>query len=436
MLPRLWGDGKLSSIDDKTLSYLKGLGVEWLWLTGMPRHASGKDFVKGNPGSPYAISDWKDLNPYLADNPARRIEEFRSLVKRIHDAGLYCMVDFIPNHVARDYVGDLPHHQYCDYDWTDTFKIDWSSGQTVNSAVGILRFWAELGADGFRCDMVELVPAGALKETIAAIKAEFPDLLFVAEAYMQENYRTYLQYAGFDLLYDKSGTYDILRSLVRTEPGNADAGALSRNWQFLSDLQPCMLNFLENHDEQRTASDYYAGDGSRSCWAALCFSLLFNTASFMLYFGQEAGENAAEGHEGRTSIFNWSNPATIGRLWRHIESGSGLNDAESAILARYRSILALAGEKVFKEGLNWDLCYCQQPGSGFDSKRHFAFLRYCEGNARVVFCNFSDRAAQTEILIPEEPLGRSVTVQMTAEAGDYSIISLDNILASKPVDTP
>ena len=102
--------GKFSHIDAGTLSYLKGLGVSTVWYTGIPRHAAPppegdapQSVVKGCPGSPYAISDWYDVNPYLSDNVEERMHEFESLIKRTHDAGMKVCTDFVPNHVARIY---------------------------------------------------------------------------------------------------------------------------------------------------------------------------------------------------------------------------------------------------------------------------------------------------------------------------------------------
>ena len=74
MLPRLWGNGKFSSIDAGSLEYVKGLGAHYIWYTGVIRHATSatEKVVKGDAGSPYAIVDYYDVNPYLADNSANR----------------------------------------------------------------------------------------------------------------------------------------------------------------------------------------------------------------------------------------------------------------------------------------------------------------------------------------------------------------------------
>ena len=430
MLPRLWGEGKLSSVDDATLSYLEGLGITHLWCTGIIRHSTGKPFVKGDAGSPYAISDYYDVNPYLADAPSRRMSEFRSLVSRTHAHGLKLIIDFVPNHVGCDYSdkhGGIPLCGWHDYDWTDTVKIDYSAEGTWEAMYRIVRFWAAKGVDGFRCDMVELVPSEFLKWLIAKIKEEFPKVIFIAEVYQKEKYRKYIDEVCFDYLYDKSGLYDVLRAVTA---GHGSAKAITWNWQFLQDLQPRMLNFLENHDEQRIASPWFTGRADY--YAALCASLMLNTAPFMLYFGQETGVDASEGHEGRTSIFNFARPESLRRLWGHVHGEGSLKPEEQDVLARYRAAMQLASGPAVGEGLTFDLCYCQSEQNGFDPDRHFAFLRH-SGNETLLFCcNFSDREARMPLSVPyhaAEYFGlmtnpRPEGVSVSVAPFDYTVISL------------
>ena len=427
MLPRLWGEGRMSSVDDATLDYLRGLGISHVWCTGIIRHSTGKPFVKGDAGSPYAISDYYDVNPYLADVPSRRISEFRALVRRVHDHGLKLIIDFVPNHVGCDYSdkhGGIPLCGWHDYDWTDTVKIDYSAPGTWEAMYQIVRFWASKGVDGFRCDMVELVPPEFLKWLIARIKEEFPETVFIAEVYQKEKYRMYIDDVRFDCLYDKSGLYDVLRAITA---GHGTARAITWNWQFLQDLQPRMLNFLENHDEQRIASPWFAGRPDD--YAALCASLMLNTAPFMLYFGQETGVDASEGHEGRTSIFNFARPASLQRLCDYVHGGS-LTAEETAVLERYRAALRLALDPCVSEGLTYDLCYCQSAADGFDPDRHFAFLRHSEGGTMLFCCNFSGSAARLRIRIPQHAvdclgLGCNLSpdgISLTVSPYDYTVI--------------
>lgn len=425
-LPRLWGKGHFSDWTGKAFSYLKTLGVDYLWLTGVPRHESGTPFTKGCPGSPYAIIDWYDVNPYLADNEDKRMHEFELLIKRAHLAGIKIMIDYIPNHVGRSYAGDLPCFDHCDGDWTDTRKVNWNDPSTVDKMVDILCFWANKGIDGFRCDMVELVSAEALGEVVRRTRSAFPGLVFVAETYIKENYRRYLSTSSIDILYDKSGSYDILRAISN---GNCSATALTSNWQWQAEIQGAMLNFLENHDEQRLASRFW-NNGRRYPWAELAFSVLFNEASFMLYYGQEWMDDAAETDNGRTSIYDFTSPSGVRRAAHFARTGKAikLNDAADTdsldCYRRYLDLMQTAASPLMRQGSNWDLCYLQNDCK-WNRDNMFAFARYDGHGAAVVICNFSDSDTELSVRLPEELLkytGGMRSINMEARAGDYSII--------------
>ena len=425
-LPRLWGKGHFSDWTGKAFSYLKTLGVDYLWLTGVPRHESGTPFTKGCPGSPYAIIDWYDVNPYLADNENKRMHEFELLIKRAHLAGIKIMIDYIPNHVGRSYAGDLPCFDHCDGDWTDTRKVNWNDPSTVDKMVDILCFWANKGIDGFRCDMVELVSAEALGEVVRRTRSAFPGLVFVAETYIKENYRRYLSTSSIDILYDKSGSYDILRAISN---GNCSATALTSNWQWQAEIQGAMLNFLENHDEQRLASRFW-NNGRRYPWAELAFSVLFNEASFMLYYGQEWMDDAAETDNGRTSIYDFTSPSGVRRAAHFAKTGKAikLNDAADTdsldCYRRYLELMQTAASPLMRQGSNWDLCYLQNDYK-WNKDNMFAFARYDGHGAAVVICNFSDSDTELSVRLPEELLkytGGMRSINMEARAGDYSII--------------
>ena len=499
MLPRLWaniggknikngtlkdnGCGKFSSIDTISLEYLRSLGVSHVWYTGIIRHAtaedsdgctpSSADWVKGRAGSPYSITDYYDVNPYLADEPENRMEEFHKLVERTHAAGLKVIIDFVPNHVARDYgrfaaahpsptgmaaLGEsddksvhwkdsndffyypgiplalpIQNQTYMEMpamasgnsytsspgvnDWYDTIKLNYcdTHTETWEKMYDIVNFWAGQGVDGFRCDMVELVPPAFFKWLISRIKKDRPDLLFVAEVYQKTLYSKYIREIGFDLLYDKSGIYDTLRAIV--EKNVKDSGVpvedwqsakrITWNWQSLGDLQPYMLNFLENHDEQRFASDFFGCD-ARNSYAALYTALYLNNAPFMLYAGEEVGERGMDnegfsGRDGRTSIFDWWTPSSLTRLYKYIHGEKeALAPEEETMLDTYRKALKFAAEdNAVSKGTFYDLCYCNYASDGFNPDRHFAFLRDFEGETLLIVCNFSKNDADMKISIPE-----------------------------------
>lgn len=511
MLPRLWGNdtskskkngnltdngtGKFSDIDSATLEYLKWLGCSHVWYTGILRHStqaseegcipSHPQFVKGKAGSPYAICDYYDVNPYLADDPDNRMEEFEELVKRTHAHGLNVIIDFVPNHVARDYgktgmsqghpvlgaeddksvhwssendffyypgstltlptecpKGMKPYHESPAMvtgnncysaspsinDWYETIKINYCDEHTAtwDKMYDIIDFWAEKGVDGFRCDMVELVPPAFFKWLISKIKAKYPSVIFIAEVYKKELYHEYIKNIGFDYLYDKSGLYDTLRSVV--EKNAKDNGmpvelwqsttGITRNWQYLDDLQPYMLNFLENHDEQRFASEFF-GKNASDTFAPLYVSLFLNTAPFMIYFGEEVGECGMDaegfsGQDGRTTIFDWWSVGSIRRLRKVISipgyqtmdvAGlvkAGLKKHEAEVFVRFAETIRLASsDDAIRKGTTYDLCYCNFSSDGFNKDKHYAFLRDYEEHTLLIAANFSKTDSTMKIIIPE-----------------------------------
>lgn len=111
------GVGKFNDFTDKALTEIKDLGVTHIWYTGVPHHDvitdytkfgisnDDPDVVKGRAGSPYAVKDYYNVNPDLAENVANRLQEFESLIERTHKNGLKVIIDIVPNHVARNYQG-------------------------------------------------------------------------------------------------------------------------------------------------------------------------------------------------------------------------------------------------------------------------------------------------------------------------------------------
>lgn len=408
---RLFRSGKFSAFDAAAFKYMKGLGISHVWYTGIPRHSTGLPYVKGNPGSPYSVIDYYDTNPYLADNPDSRMEEFKALVDRTHTAGFKVIIDFVPNHVSPDYhdrFGAIPNCGHCDYDWTDTVKIDYSLRHTWSRMKDIVEYWAGFGVDGFRCDMAELVPLGFWEYLTSEIKDSHPGVIFIGEVYETGRYQSFID-SGFDYLYDKSGLYDTLRAVLG---GTMRAYDITHNWQRLGALQPHMLNFLENHDEQRLASPWFAGHAAKG-YAALAVSALFYPCPFMMYFGQEIGEDASDGHQGRTSIFDFC---------RVIDPCGKLDAGQKRILGRYRDILKLS--RKCGDWANYDLCYAQNAANGFDFRYHFAFLRHAEGKAILVVCNFSQWDASFKINIPEEAPAPSGIYEVQVSAWDCLCLML------------
>jgi glycosidase len=335
-------------------------------------------------------------------------------------------------------------------DWFETVKInycDFHTG-TWDKMYDIIAYWMDKGVDGFRCDMVELVPPQFFKWLIAKAKDVRPDIIFIAEVYKKDLYAEYIYNVGFDYLYDKSGLYDTIRIIVErnempVEDWTSTVG-ITRNWQYLGDLQPHMLNFLENHDEQRFCSDFF-GKSTSNALAPLYVSLLLNTAPYMIYFGEEVGEKGMDhegfsGRDGRTTIFDWWSVDSVRRLRKVIKSGAyksskvnelisaGMNREEAEFFVRFNKVTRYASEdESIKEGMTYDLCYCNYDSEGFDKDRHFAFLRYFKGHTVLVAANFSRSDAKMHVTIPHHAFewmqipvtptrypGMSITVEVPA----------------------
>lgn len=479
------GSGKLNDITLGVLNAIKDLGATHVWYTGVIEHAHCSDYtkygiekdhpkiVKGKAGSPYAIKDYYDIDPDIAENVENRMEEFENLVKRTHKSGMKVIIDFVPNHVARRYHSDTapagiedlgqgddpnmffsPHNNfyyitrqqfapsidlgvgddaYIEFpakasgndcftafpgqnDWYETVKlnygIDPADGThhfdpippTWLKMLHILRFWASKGIDGFRCDMAHMVPIEFWRWAIANVKERYPDMIFIAEIYDIHLYGDFINIGGFDYLYDKVNLYDSLRAI---ECSNHSAATLTSCWQTVEGLGDKMLNFLENHDEQRFASPQYAGDASKVI-PSLVVSSMISTGPFMLYMGQELGEPAIDaegfsGRDGRTTIFDYWSLSTL-RRW--LDSGRCdnrlLTPAEIKLRDEYRKILKLCNEeKAITQGRFFDVMYVNYNNPHFNPHFHYSFIRSCADETLIFVVNFQHgTAAEVEVNVP------------------------------------
>lgn len=482
------GSGKLNLITRPILDSIRGLGATHVWYTGVIEHAHTPDYtrhgiarhnphiIKGKAGSPYAITDYYDIDPDLAVNVDHRREEFDELVARTHEAGLKVIIDFVPNHVGREYhsdaapegVVDLGHDDnremcfdpannfyyitrqqfspagvdlgsgpdaYVEFparasgddcftafpgvnNWYDTVKLnyglDYGDGSrhydpvppTWLRMVHILRYWAGKGVDGFRCDMAHMVPVDFWRWAIPRVKEINPDIVFIAEIYDVGLYRQFIHTAGFDYLYDKVNLYDTLRAV---ETANHSAARLTSCWQAVDGIGTNMLNFLENHDEQRFASEQYAGDGARVT-PSLVVSAMMSDGPFMIYAGQELGEKGADaegysGHDGRTTIFDyWSIPTV--RRWLNRGTCDGpLSEGESRLRALYSRVLGLCNsEEALRHGRFFDLMYVNYDNPRFNPHRQYAFVRESDDDIIVILVNFGDDDVQVDVNVPGHAL--------------------------------
>ena len=302
-------------------------------------------------------------------------------------------------------------------DWYDTVKlnygIDYRTGNRQFSPVPntwvkmlkILQYWAAKGVDGFRCDMVEMTPVEFWAWAVPKVKEQFPGILFIGEIYQPHIYRSFIKEGCFDYLYDKVGLYDTLRGVMN---GQTSANDISYTLQSTADIRHNMLTFLENHDEQRIASDFFAAKAERAL-AALIVSTTTGTEPFMLYAGQELGERGMDkegysGVDGRTTIFDYWSVDTL-RRWKGNGDykGTELTEEEKALQTFYSRLLNLCNsEEALSHGQFYGLQYANPCSECYDSHHTFTYLRGTENELLLIVTNFSDNARECGITIPEE----------------------------------
>ena len=255
----------------------------------------------------------------------------------------------------------------------------------------ILLFWAKKGVDGFRCDMAEMVPAAFWQWATDKVKFVYPQIIFIGEVYNPAEYRNYLA-AGFDYLYDKVGMYDTLREVMR---GHRSTHAITGAWQATDDIRDHMLYFLENHDEQRIASSFFAGDAQKGI-PGLVVSALLQQNPLMIYFGQEYGERGMDkegfsGNDGRTTIFDYWSVDTIVRAAQR-----KLTAQEKQLRTIYDKVLSIAAtEKAIVNGACFDLMYVNG-----QYNHEYAFIRKAGAEVLLVVANFADANQTVGITIP------------------------------------
>jgi len=286
------------------LAHIASMGFTWIYLT--PIHPIGKDARKGSLGSPYAIYDYKAINPELGT-----LADFESFVEAAHASRLKVMIDIVYNHTSPDSVLAREHPDWflkgpdgtlgrkCE-DWSDVVDFDYSASPHLwVELISTLAMWRDRGVDGFRCDVASLVPADFWKQARTrvnqydpGVRKELHPLVWLAEsvhpAFLRrmrsEGHGAWsepeLHAAAFDLTYDYDGW-------ERLEKGGQTP--ILKYFEYLyaqETLYPKgakKLRFLENHDQERAAARFGRGDVLKA-WTVL-YQFLPGVA--LAYMGQE-----------------------------------------------------------------------------------------------------------------------------------------------------
>ena len=509
------GVGKFNDFTAKALKEIKDLGVTHIWFTGVPHHGVIRDYttfgisnddpdvVKGRAGSPYAVKDYYNVNPDLAENVKHRLEEFQDLIKRTHEAGLKVIIDIVPNHVARNYKsiskpegikdfgedddtsviyhvnnnfyynpnemfkvpvwkngysplgnekhpledGEFPEmpakwtgngsrlSQPDMNDWYETVKINygispegkkdfdelpegfenenyekhfnfWKDKTVPNSWIkfrDIALYWLEMGVDGFRYDMAEMVPVEFWSFMNSSVKMKNADAFLLAEVYNPALYRDYIKKGKMDYLYDKVQLYDTIKSVMQ---GKGKTDYIPPILDDLKDIEHHMLHFLENHDEQRLASPEFAGNAEKGK-PAMVVSATSTTAPTMIYFGQEVGEDGSEnagfGTSTRTSIFDYVGVPAHQRWVNNKQfDGGQLTNEEKDLRDFYKRLLNFTISSSALVGDYQDIhLYNREHTEGYSAKV-LSFVRWSDDEKLIIVSNFDNKKSYGfELKIPK-----------------------------------
>ncbi len=353
------GCGTFAGINTKALKAIQELGATHVWYTGVLRHATAEHntpaITKGKAGSPYSITDYYDVDPDLAVHEQKRMEEFEALVARTHKAGMKVIIDFVPNHVSREYksacrpegVEDLGEHDHSEWafsplnnfyyipgeefrpsfdigdyheypakvtgndcfsahpsvnDWYETVKLNYG----VHYMGGCEKQFNPIPDTWRKMSDILLFWAGkgidAFRVDMAhMVPVEFFDWAIhrVRAVFPNVQFIAEIYDPGLYRPYLKAG-FDFLYDKVgmydylrAVTSRNYSAEGISHQWQAVDDIREHMLYFLENHDEQRIASGFFCGSG-RAAEPSMIVAATLGTNPVMIYSGQEVGEKGMD----------------------------------------------------------------------------------------------------------------------------------------------
>ncbi len=270
----------------RELPRLKELGVDAVWL--MPIYPIGIKERKGTLGSYYAISDYCAVNPEFGT-----MADFDAFLAEAHRLGLRVILDWVANHTSPDarwideqpadwYVRDSLGNTVVQYDWTDIAKLNYDKADMRDAMRQSMRFWLDKGVDGFRCDMACEVPIAFWRETLPALRRDYPERYFLAEGENPE-----LHVEAFDASYAWE-LHHLLNDIAQGKKGVADLQAYIEKDAAANPAEAFRLMFTSNHDENSWAGTEFERMGEAARVMALLTFTLPNGQP-LIYTGQEIG---------------------------------------------------------------------------------------------------------------------------------------------------
>lgn len=280
------------------LPRIKGLGVDIIWL--LPIHPTGKKCRKGTLGSPYAIQDYRAVNPEFGT-----LDDFKALVAAIHAEGMKCIIDVVYNHTSPDSVLSVEHPEWFYHkadgsfgnkigDWSDIIDLDYSHIELWDYQIDTLKMWADI-VDGFRCDVAPLIPLEFWLKAREEVKKINPDCLWLSESvepvFTYDNRARGMTslsdseiFQAFDVSYEYDIYHDWVKVITDQIPLCDYVDAINQQ-EYIYPDNYVKLRFVENHDRPRAAM-CLPDEKTRANWIAFMY---FQRGMTLLYNGQETG---------------------------------------------------------------------------------------------------------------------------------------------------
>lgn len=289
--------GKFSDVS-ADLPRLREMGVDVVWF--MPIHPIGQLNKKGSLGCPYSIQDYRQVNPAYGNQ-----KEFRLMCEYAHALGLKVMIDVVYNHTSHDSVLVHEHPEWFHQDengkpvttvpeWSDVIDLKYDDTALWDYLIETLKFWVEMGVDGFRCDVASVVPLAFWQRARAELAETKPDVIWLAESvhtgfvlHRRQNGLTAHSdgeiHSAFDLSYD----YDIWPAWEKAVADPAAVPLYVSMLQFQQGIYPAhtlKMRCVENHDQPRIMQRA-PSRAQALAWTAF---QAFNEGAFLIYAGQES----------------------------------------------------------------------------------------------------------------------------------------------------
>lgn len=290
-------DGTFNAVADD-LDRIKSLGTDIIWF--MPIHPIGVKNKKGSLGCPYANKDYRTTNPEYGT-----MDDFKSLVEKIHAKGMKCIIDVVYNHTSPDSNLSVEHPEFFYRkpdgnfgnkvgDWSDIIDLDYSNKELWQYQIDSLVMWAKI-VDGFRCDVASFVPVEFWKQAREAVAKVNPDCIWLAES-VHSSFNVFSRKSGiytasdyelfdaFDMEYD----YDIREVFDKYLKGETTLSNYMDMFNYQETIYPQnydKMRCLENHDQPRICH-YVKNRSDLENYTAF---LYFLKGSTLIYAGQEFG---------------------------------------------------------------------------------------------------------------------------------------------------